>query len=134
MKSKKNQTYHRIGFRKYFWQIFENGVFWAFFQTLRIFFGLLEFFYRKTDSRFVFRRPKYINPESFIQIGRGQQSKSAEIDLFPRFMHSIKGILHYNRLLEVLVLLGYALVQAGHSWNSKSYYDFMMIFHQFLWL
>jgi hypothetical protein len=50
MKSKKNQTYHRIGVRKYFWQIFENGVFWAFFQTLRIFSRLLEFFIEKRTA------------------------------------------------------------------------------------
>jgi hypothetical protein len=39
-----NQAYHGIGFRKYFWEIFENRVFWAFFRTLMIFYGLLEFF------------------------------------------------------------------------------------------
>jgi hypothetical protein len=83
-----------LGFESIF-EIFLKKVFWTLFLTLMIFHGLLDFFNPQTICGFVFRTPKCIFLESFISIGRVQQSKCTTIYHFARFTHITNLFLTY---------------------------------------
>jgi hypothetical protein len=75
---------------------------WIFFSKMEFFlanfddFARAAIFYRNTDSGFVFRTSRYINPENFIQIGRRQHSP---------IYHSIRFLHLYFNLVWAAVFI-----------------------------
>jgi hypothetical protein len=66
-------------------------------------------------SRFVLRTPKYINPENFIPIGRGQHSNYTKIHHSIRFLHFL-----HSKIVGFSMPLNSKLYLLGLGTSKKS--------------